>query len=81
MEAFVIGLSGGSASGKTSVAKKVIESLKMDWVTLLSMDSFYKVLTPEQSQKATNNEYDFDHPGILVSAVALYVCTCSCRCL
>ena len=63
MDAFVIGLSGGSASGKTTVARKVIESLGVPWVTLLSMDSFYKVLTKEQHEMAARNEYNFDHPG------------------
>lgn len=42
-EPFVIGICGGSASGKTTVAEKIIESLSLPWVTLLSMDSFYKV--------------------------------------
>ena len=34
---------GGSASGKTTVARKIIEELDVPWVTLLSLDSFYKV--------------------------------------
>uniref|UniRef100_A0A8C2F303 uridine/cytidine kinase n=1 Tax=Cyprinus carpio TaxID=7962 RepID=A0A8C2F303_CYPCA len=38
-----IGLCGGSASGKTTVANKIIEALDVPWVVLLSMDSFYKV--------------------------------------
>lgn len=38
-----IGLAGGSASGKTTVARRIIESLEVPWVSLLSMDSFYKV--------------------------------------
>jgi pantothenate kinase-related protein Tda10 len=38
------GICGGSASGKTTVAKKIIEDLGVPWVCLLSMDSFYKVL-------------------------------------
>ncbi|UYV62794.1 UCKL1, partial [Cordylochernes scorpioides] len=37
------GLCGGSASGKTTLAEKIIEELNVPWVTLLSMDSFYKV--------------------------------------
>lgn len=37
------GLCGGSASGKTTVARKIIEALDVPWVVLLSMDSFYKV--------------------------------------
>lgn len=59
---FVIGICGGSASGKTTVAKKIIKSLNIDWVTLLSMDSFYKVLSPDQHEAAARNEYNFDHP-------------------
>lgn len=39
----LLGICGGSASGKTTVATKIIESLNVPWVTLLSMDSFYKV--------------------------------------
>lgn len=40
---FISGICGGTASGKTTVATKIIESLDVPWVTLLSMDSFYKV--------------------------------------
>lgn len=39
----LVGLCGGSASGKTTVARKIIEALDVPWVVLLSMDSFYKV--------------------------------------
>lgn len=58
-----LGLAGGSASGKTTVARRIIEALGVPWVTLLSMDSFYKVLSPEQSLRAAENEYNFDCPG------------------
>ena len=75
MDAFVIGVSGGSASGKTTVARKVIESLRVPWVTLLSMDAFYKVLTKEQHELAARNEYNFDRPG---TATQLHVCVCVC---
>ncbi|KAF2900083.1 hypothetical protein ILUMI_06098 [Ignelater luminosus] len=62
VEPFVIGICGGSASGKTTVAAKIIAALDMPWVTLLSMDSFYKVLNEKQHELADNNEYNFDHP-------------------
>ncbi|XP_034435736.1 uridine-cytidine kinase-like 1 [Hippoglossus hippoglossus] len=61
-EAFVIGLCGGSASGKTTVANKIIEALDVPWVVLLSMDSFYKVLNKEDQELAAKSEYNFDHP-------------------
>ena len=61
-EPFFIGISGGSASGKTTVAANIIKQLDVQWVTLLSMDSFYKVLTQEQHEAAEQNEYNFDHP-------------------
>ncbi|PWA31921.1 hypothetical protein CCH79_00006493, partial [Gambusia affinis] len=72
------GLCGGSASGKTTVANKIIEALDVPWVVLLSMDSFYKasrrleeasmlcllqVLSPEEQLLAAQNDYNFDHPG------------------
>nr|XP_020663977.1 uridine-cytidine kinase-like 1 [Pogona vitticeps] len=56
------GLCGGSASGKTTVANKIIEALDVPWVVLLSMDSFYKVLNKEQQEAAARHEYNFDHP-------------------
>ncbi|XP_023560029.1 uridine-cytidine kinase-like 1 isoform X4 [Octodon degus] len=61
-EAFAIGLGGGSASGKTTVARMIIEALDVPWVVLLSMDSFYKVLTPQQQEQAACNNFNFDHP-------------------
>uniref|UniRef100_A0A287CWD2 uridine/cytidine kinase n=2 Tax=Marmotini TaxID=337730 RepID=A0A287CWD2_ICTTR len=61
-EAFAIGLGGGSASGKTTVARMIIEALDVPWVVLLSMDSFYKVLTQQQQEQAAHNDFNFDHP-------------------
>ncbi|XP_045836183.1 uridine-cytidine kinase-like 1 isoform X5 [Meles meles] len=61
-EAFAIGLGGGSASGKTTVARMIIEALDVPWVVLLSMDSFYKVLTTQQQEQAARNNFNFDHP-------------------
>ncbi|NWS11406.1 UCKL1 protein, partial [Pachyramphus minor] len=53
---------GGSASGKTTVATRIIEALDVPWVVLLSMDSFYKVLDEGQQALAARSDYNFDHP-------------------
>lgn len=59
----IIGIAGSSGSGKTSLAAKIVAALNLPWVVILSMDSFYKTLTPEQSKLAFANEYDFDAPS------------------
>ncbi|MCJ1484680.1 Uridine kinase [Schaereria dolodes] len=58
----IIGIAGSSGSGKTSLAVKIVSSLNLPWVVILSMDSFYKPLTAEQSEQAFKNEWDFDSP-------------------
>ncbi|KAJ3329062.1 Uridine-cytidine kinase-like 1 [Blyttiomyces sp. JEL0837] len=62
-EPYIIGIGGGSASGKTSVSHRIIRQLGVPWVVLLQMDSFYKSLTKEQIEQAYQNNYDFDHPN------------------
>lgn len=63
-EAYVIGVAGGSASGKTSVARAILQSIRdVPWVGIVSQDSFYKELSKEQSKLAFENNYDFDHPN------------------
>ena len=49
---------------KAMIYLKMLQNRQLDvpWCTLLSMDSFYKVLTPEQHEAAASNEYNFDHP-------------------
>ncbi|XP_068608612.1 uridine-cytidine kinase 1 [Brachionichthys hirsutus] len=66
---FLIGVGGGTASGKSTVCAKIVELLgqnKVDHrqrkVAIISQDSFYKVLTPEQKAKALRGQYNFDHP-------------------
>ncbi|KAJ0732086.1 putative transferase [Helianthus annuus] len=57
---FVIGVSGGSASGKTTVCDMIIQQLHDHRVVLVNQDSFYRGLTAEESARA--HEYNFDHP-------------------
>ena len=59
----IIGIAGSSGSGKTSLAYAIIKELSLPWVVILSSDSYYKPLTPEESKAAFRNEYDFDAPS------------------
>lgn len=60
---FLIGICGGSASGKTTVARIIIERLQQRWVSLLSMDSYYREYLPEEKLCIRANNFNFDHPN------------------
>lgn len=56
----VVGIAGGTGSGKTTVVRKVIEKLPQNCVTLIPQDSYYKDnshLPLEERQ-----QINFDHP-------------------
>ncbi|URE07849.1 uridine kinase [Musa troglodytarum] len=57
---FVIGVSGGTASGKTTVCDMIIQQLHDHRVVLVNQDSFYRGLTAEESKHV--QDYNFDHP-------------------
>nr|GMC46278.1 uridine kinase-like protein 1, chloroplastic [Ipomoea batatas] len=54
------GVSGGTASGKTTVCDMIIQQLHDHRVLLVNQDSFYRGLTPEELKRV--HEYNFDHP-------------------
>mmetsp|Transcript_2011 Transcript_2011/g.4145 ORF Transcript_2011/g.4145 Transcript_2011/m.4145 type:complete len:473 (+) Transcript_2011:79-1497(+) len=57
---FVIGVAGGTASGKTTVCDYIMQRLHDQCVVMLSQDSFYRGLT--QEEKDNVSDYNFDHP-------------------
>eukprot|EP01096_Ripella_sp_DP13-Kostka_P013631 TRINITY_DN5947_c0_g1_i1.p1 TRINITY_DN5947_c0_g1~~TRINITY_DN5947_c0_g1_i1.p1 ORF type:complete len:231 (+),score=81.35 TRINITY_DN5947_c0_g1_i1:61-693(+) len=57
---FVIGIAGGTASGKTSVCKEIETELDNQRVVVVSLDSFYRNLTEDELQNVAN--HNFDHP-------------------
>jgi len=75
---FIIGVAGGSASGKTTLCNKILKSLTLQFKTLntttssividessvlyLSLDSFYRVLNKEEHDLAKASKFDFDCP-------------------
>ncbi|GBC01847.1 hypothetical protein RclHR1_04350023 [Rhizophagus clarus] len=71
-DCYLVGVAGGSASGKTSVAVRIIENLNVPWVILLSMDSFYRELSHEEKMEAQNNNFNFDHPNAFDFDLLLY---------
>ena len=56
----IIGIAGGTGSGKSTVVKKIIENLPQDEIVLLPQDSYYKDNghVPGEERQSIN----FDHP-------------------
>jgi uridine kinase len=59
----VIGIAGGSGSGKTTVAQTILQRVGADRIAFLQHDSYYKDLTG--LPPAQRNEFNFDHPNSL----------------
>ncbi|XP_022668577.1 uridine-cytidine kinase 2-B-like isoform X2 [Varroa jacobsoni] len=65
---FLIGVAGGTASGKTTVCKRIVEKLgqntvdaKKRQVVVISLDSFYR----EVDRSVVPRNYNFDHPNAI----------------
>lgn len=56
----IIGIAGGTGSGKTTVVRKIIESLPAGEVVLLPQDSYYKDSSHVPAEK--RQSINFDHP-------------------
>ena len=58
---YIIGIAGGTGSGKTTVVKRILESLPCDRVALIPQDSYYNdnsLLSMEERRKI-----NYDHPN------------------
>jgi len=65
----VIGIAGGSGSGKTTVAQEILQRVGPDRIAFLQHDSYYKDLSGlPPTQRA---EVNFDHPNSLETALLI----------
>jgi uridine kinase len=63
MEPVVIGVAGGTGSGKTTVAREILRRAGTDQISLIQHDAYYKDLSElPPAQRAMQN---FDHPDAL----------------
>ena len=65
MKPLIIGIAGGSGSGKSTVARKVADALKTSSVAFIDMDAYYKNFAhlpmPERRQVNWDHPDAFDH--------------------
>ena len=60
LKPYIIGIAGGTGSGKTTVVRKIVEALPPHYVAVVPLDSYYNDTTEmtEEQRHAIN----FDHP-------------------
>jgi len=61
--ALALGVAGGTGSGKTTVARAILEAVGRDRIAFLEQDSYYQDIdweSPEQIER-----HNFDHPAAL----------------
>jgi uridine kinase len=63
MKPLVIGIAGGTGSGKTSISNKILEHIDKSHVLFIQHDSYYKDLDAFNGLKP--EEINFDHPDSL----------------
>lgn len=63
MEPLIIGVSGGSGAGKTTVVRHIIDTVGEEGILLLQHDSYYRDLQHLPFNERT--QQNFDHPSAL----------------
>lgn len=63
MEPLIIGVAGGSGSGKTTVVRHIINTIGEDNIVLLQHDSYYRDLKHLSFEE--RSKQNFDHPSSL----------------
>ena len=63
MNSLVIGVAGGTGSGKTSVTQKIVQHLDISEVVVIAQDSYYRDISAFGG--LTPEEVNFDHPDSL----------------
>jgi uridine kinase len=59
----ILGVAGGSGSGKTTVARAIVEAVGADRIAYLEQDSYYRDLGTSSLEAAS--QHNFDHPSAL----------------
>ena len=63
MKSLIIGIAGGTGSGKTTVTNKILEHIDRNRVDVIQHDSYYKDLSAHGGKRP--EEINFDHPSSL----------------
>lgn len=63
LQPVVIGIAGGSGSGKTTVLECIVDAFGLEYIAVLDHDAYYHSL--DQLSPAARAQFNFDHPDSL----------------
>lgn len=69
MSPIVIGIAGGTGSGKTTFAYNIVNLIGKDNITIISHDSYYRAINHLTSKE--RDERNFDHPDALETSLLI----------
>ncbi len=67
MQPLIIGIAGGTGSGKTSVTTRILKSLNKDEVTVIAHDSYYRDI--DFFNGVSPESVNYDHPSSLETSL------------
>ena len=67
MKAMILGVAGGTGSGKTTVAREILDAVGPDRIAFLAQDNYYHDVEWESPDQLL--AYNFDHPDALDTAL------------
>lgn len=67
MSAMILGVAGGTGSGKTTVAREILQAVGADRIAFLAQDNYYRDVEWESSEQLL--AHNFDHPDALDTAL------------
>jgi uridine kinase len=65
----IIGVAGGTASGKTTVSKKILEMIGPEYLAYIEHDAYYRDLS--HLPLAVRRKFNFDHPDALENGLLI----------
>ena len=63
MDAMILGVAGGTGSGKTTVAREILGAVGPDRIAFLAQDNYYRDVDWESPNQLL--QYNFDHPDAI----------------
>jgi uridine kinase len=69
MRTIIIGVAGGTASGKTTMSQRILEQVGAEHIAFVPHDAYYKSL--DHLSKKQRRKFNFDHPDALETSLMI----------